>query len=291
MAIRKGRQESSRSLPDSVLLDPAAIAHRFQLLLARQLRAAAASRGPLTSVLPARRSVPPAGVSLSASRLDELRARLARPETVGALVAASFLPWIAHPDALPLAGILGFRELHFDARCPTGVRGTPPIMDFMASGSAGVVGVVACLFGYLGHRPQRLTSAYAALEVPAGLSPWAAYLRSGAEELARFRHVDAAAVAKLAVGLGRIFAGRPARLLYLFLEPEGAEALPCFARHRAELRHLADATDAGALRFVPMSFHELWASWQVETVPKTVRGIAAELARRYAVATPVGPGL
>lgn len=271
--------------------ETSALAHHLNQSLARQLREAALRAGPLAITDPVTRHDPstsgPVMALSSSGRMREFRGRLAKPETAAALTLASFLPWLTHAAELPLAGLDGFRELHFDARCPTGVRGTPPVIDFMASGPNGVVGAAVHVFEYLVPRPRRVSPAYAGLELPAGLRVWAPYLQPDPTEPSGFRHLDTAAVAKLAVGLGRIFSGRPVRLLYLFLEPQGAPLPASFGRHRAELARLIQDTAGGDVLLVPMSFHELWAFWQdQEDLPQAVRGVVAELGRRYAVAMP-----
>lgn len=252
----------------------------------RKLRDALAGYGPLALglTMDRRPGLASAATALQDDRMRALRSRLARPETAAALTVASFLPWLPHTAALRLAGIAGFRELHFDARCPTGVRGTPPHIDFMASGPNGVAGATVRAFDYLVRRPSRISAAYTALMVPPGLMAWASLLQRESAGEGDFRHVDVVALAKLAIGLGRIFLGRPVRLLYLFLEPEAAAGLPPFSRHRDELARLAQDTAAGDVRLVPTTFHELWASWQNDETPPGVRGIVAELSRRYAVA-------
>ena len=70
-----------------------------------------------------------------------LRQGLQRPDSCMALAATSFLPWAQHFDRLALCGLEDFTEIHFDGRCPTGVRGTPPHIEVLASGPSGVVGV------------------------------------------------------------------------------------------------------------------------------------------------------
>lgn len=259
-------------------------AQALQQSLVRQLRDAFGDGDLLAAgIAPDRRTAWPGGVVLPDGRWRELRGRLTRPETAPALALASFLPWLPYVASLRLAGMEGFRELHFDARCPTGVRGTPPHIDFMASGASGVAGATVRVFDYLVRRPARISSAYASLAVPPGLQAWAAHLRSDA--WTGFRHLDVVALAKLAVGIGRIFAGRQVRLVYLYLEPQaGADGAP-FRRHREELARLADGTAGAAVTLWPLSFHELWADWQDAGTPEPVRGIVAELSRRYAVAT------
>ena len=251
------------------------------------------ARGPLAiGLLTDRRGEGASGTSLLPDHLARAyRAKLARPGTTAALTLGSFLPWLEHGSTLPLAGIVGFKELHFDARCPTGVRGTPPVIDFMATGSGGVAGACACVFDYLVRRPRAITPAYRTLELSAGLRAWSVHLGPEGDRRHAFRHVDAAALAKLAIGLGRTFSGRPVRLLYLFLEPLAGAELPCFRRHRQELAELVESTAGGDVLLVPMSFHELWATWQGDTTPPAVRGIVAELSRRYGVAMAGSAGL
>jgi hypothetical protein len=268
--------------------DASAAAQHQQRVLAAQLEAAVETRGPLTlGLLAERRGDKAPGPSILPDHLARVyRARLARPGTAAALTLESFLPWLEHGSALPLADIVGFKELHFDARCPTGVRGTPPVIDFMATGSGGVAGACACVFDYLVRRPRKITPAYHTLELSEGLRAWSVHLGPESDRRHAFRHVDAAALAKLAIGLGRTFSGRPVRLLYLFLEPLVGAELPFFRRHRQELADLVESTAGGDVLLVPMSFHELWATWQNDAVPPAVRGIVAELSRRYGVAMP-----
>jgi hypothetical protein len=287
VAIGEGRPGHARSSIEFLTdAGASAAAQYLQRALASQVEAAAAARGPQTIGLLAehRGDRAPDASLLPDDRVRAYRARLAKPDTAAALTLGSFLPWLEHGSALSLAGIVGFRELHFDARCPTGVRGTPPVIDFMATGSGGVAGACACVFDYLVRRPRKISPAYAALELSVGLRAWSVHLGAEGNRRHAFRHVDAVALAKLAIGLGKTFSGRPVRLLYLFLEPVVGAELPYFRRHRQELADLVESTAGGDVLLVPMSFHELWATWQGEATPPPVRGIAAELSRRYGVA-------
>lgn len=277
-AYKSGLLTESLSGPDAF-----ARAQQLQQTLTRQLRDSFAGGDLIAAgVAPERRSAWPGAALMQDDRWRELRGRLARPETAPALALASFLPWLPYVAGLRLAGIEGFRELHFDARCPTGVRGTPPHIDFMASGPNGVAGATVRVFDYLVRRSARISSAYATLEVSPGLQAWAAHLRSDAWN--EFRHLDVVTLAKLAVGIGRIFARRPVRLVYLYLEPQGGAQAAPFLRHRDELARLADDTVDSDVTLLPLSFHELWADWQDAATPEPVREVVAELSRRYALA-------
>lgn len=214
-------------------------------------------------------------------RVGMLCARLSRPESAMALALNSFLPWRDHIEGLELCGSNGFTELHFDGRCPTGVRGTPPHVDVIAAGSRGVVGACVRVFDYLGSRRPASAAAYRSLAVEDGMASWAAILHEGAA----YQHLDVAGLAKVAIGLGRIFTRRPIRLLYLFLEPAGATA-PVFAAHRAELDRVIERTSGSTVTLTALSLHELWDDWCTRDTPATIRSTAAELCRRYGVAMP-----
>lgn len=219
-------------------------------------------------------------------RLRDLGPRATKPEGAMALALSSFLPWLDQPEGLQLAGITRFRELNFDARCPTGVRGTPPHIEVVASGPAGVVGVTVHVFDYLMLHQSKLSAAYATLKVPPAMEPWVALMRTNVEGRNPFHYVDVAALGKLAVGLGRIFEHRPIRLLYVFLEPVDAGALRPFVDHRAELVRVTERTQDSAVVLVATSFHELWEEWCAAETPARLREIAAQLSRGYAVAMP-----
>jgi hypothetical protein len=214
-------------------------------------------------------------------RVRTLCPRLSRPESAMALALNSFLPWRGHIDGLRLCGANGFTELHFDGRCPTGVRGTPPHVDVIAAGSGGVVGACVRVFDYLGSRRPSSSSAYRTLAVEKGMASWVAVL----QEAAAYRHLDVAGLAKVAIGLGRIFTRRPVALLYLFLEPAGATA-PAFVAHRAELDRVIERTSGSTVTLTGRSLHELWDEWCSGDTPAAVRTTAAELCRRYGVAMP-----
>ena len=163
-------------------------------------------------------------------RLQAMCPRLTRPECAMALALNSFLPWREQLETLRLAGSTGFTELFFGTRCPTGVRGTPPNVDMIVAGPEGVVGAVVRVFDYLAPRRSGMSPGYRSLKVVDDMTGWVQLLQDGAA----FDHVDAAGLAKIAIGLSRIFQHRPVTLLYLFLEPrEPATAI--FAAHRAEL--------------------------------------------------------
>ncbi len=210
-------------------------------------------------------------------------ARLRQPEAAAAMALNSFLPWRDMPERLQLAGHGPFTELRFLARCPTGVRGTPPLLDLLAIRGAQLVAVTARGADYLGHKPTRLAAAYEAVTLPAGMTGWQTVMASLQAEPGRYRHLDAVSLLKNAIGLARTFPGYQLSLVYLFWEPAHAEAL-AFHRHRAEINSLAQTVAGSLVGFAASSFDELWSEWEALSRDAWLREMVAELRARYAVA-------
>jgi hypothetical protein len=219
---------------------------------------------------------------LQQNRLD--RARLRQPDSGTVLAANSFLNWQRCPEKLVLAGVRGFRELHFETRCPTGMRGTPPTLGLIAVHDRGLVAVSAHCVEYLRRRRAGLAAGYARLVAPPGLEPWRDLVWLLLREPRRFRHVDVPTLAKHALGLGRTFPRRTVTLLYLYLEPPGAAELPPFCLHRRELDEVRRHVEGSQVGLVTQTFEKLWSEWEGLDEPRWLRGIVTRLRSRYDVA-------
>jgi hypothetical protein len=218
-------------------------------------------------------------------------ARLRQADSAAALALNSFLNWRRCPQLLRIAGESGFRELRFEARCPTGVRGTPPLLDLIAASDTTIVAVTARCAEYLGRRHARLAPAYDAIRLAPAMVPWVELLRRLRREPGLFRHVDASALLKHAIGLGQTFPDRAVKLAYLFWEPVDAARFEPFRVHRSELAWLVALVDGAAVRLVAQSFDDLWSEWQALAEPAWLREIVARLKIRYGVAIAGAAGL
>lgn len=216
--------------------------------------------------------------------------RLRHPETASAMALNSFLPWRDRPGELKLAGHGPFTELRFAARCPTGVRGTPPLLDLLATNGEKLVAVAARGADYLGRKPSRLAAAYAGVTLPERMAGWQALLAELDRDSGRFRHLDAAALLKNAIGLARTFPGHRPTLLYLYWEPHRADEL-AFHRHRAEIRAFAQLVQDAFVGFEAKSFTALWSEWEALSGEAWLREMVAELRARYAVASDASTAL
>ncbi len=224
-----------------------------------------------------------------ASSVDGVRLR--QPDSGAALAINSFTNWRRTPRLLRFAGENGFRDLSFDARCPTGIRGTPPLLELLAGNETTVVAVTARCAEYLASKPGRLASAYDRLRPTPALLPWLELLAQYRAEPARYGYVDVASLIKHAVGLGQTFPNRLVKLAYLYWEPVDAVRFPAFAAHRAELEAVAAAVSGSRVVLFAQSFDELWSEWADLAEPEWLRGIVARLKARYAVAIAAPSGL
>jgi hypothetical protein len=214
--------------------------------------------------------------------IDLIRLRSAQPAL--ALAINTFLPWQATSDHLPLAGWIGFEAAQFEVRCPTGLRGTPPHLDFLALRGEVAVAVTARCTEYLRRRKTAVSPSYDRLLArTSGLGPWRRQLERLRREPERQRHLDLGAVVKLALALGRTFPERPTKLLYLYWEPLNASRFAEFCRHRSEAMELADAVAEARVTIDALSFEELWAEWAALEAPRWLAGHVDRLRARYSV--------
>lgn len=200
------------------------------------------------------------------------------------LTANCFLPWSRNPAALKVGSLDGFQELRFAARCPTGIRGTPPQTDLLLTGANRVVGVVTRVTEHLTAPRTKIAEGYDQPMPEPHLAAWHELLLELRQSPQIFRLLDAVALAKHAIGLARTFPGRDTILVYLFWEPSDARAHPVFAAHRAEVDLLQRRVAASGVPLQAMSARDLWDGWLAGQDGPALRDHVAALATRYDVA-------
>jgi len=231
----------------------------------------------------------PAALSDVDGLVDASRLRVLESGIV--LAMNSFLAWRARPHQLPMAGDHGFTDLRFDARCPTGVRGTPPHLDLIAARGSRLVAVTCRGCDYLGRKQTRLPDAYTSVDFPDALKPWGRLLDIWRDDRHQFAYADPGALVKFALGLGRTFHGYSLKLVYLYLAPNDAGSFQPFQQHRAELDMIREVVAPSSVTFCPLSATELWDDWHEAFPEPSVRGLVAALRRRYDVAIAPHVGL
>ena len=215
---------------------------------------------------------------------DGRRPKMHAAHSSSALAVNVFGWWLGNEQNLPLAGSVGFDQLVFEEKVPTGLRGgTPPHLDVIARRSDAIVAIESKCTEYLSRASNSFSPAYDRL-VPGMHPTWAA---AQAELKARpdlYRVLGAAQLIKHYLGLKHTFPEAATTLLYLFWEPANPEAFPVFAAHRAEVAAFADGLEDPVVKFRATSYPELWKLWTRPSMPAWVAKHVAELRSRYAVA-------
>ena len=188
-----------------------------------------------------------------------------------------FARWKTEPAAFPL--LTGVSNIRFEARCSTGLGGTPPHLDVVAESPQAVVGVESKCLEYLTPTTPHFADSYDSLGHRWGgsLAGTSRSPTSGANR----GHLDVAQLIKHYCGLRYCYRDQPTMLVYLFWEPENhAEVAECRA-HREEFLRFAEAVSGDDVEFVGSSYPTLWASLTVQPTPPWLRQHSQNLRDRY----------
>jgi hypothetical protein len=205
-----------------------------------------------------------------------------------ALVVNSFALWKRDAPLLRLAGLGGFRGLRFEAKCATGLGGTAPHPDVLGErGPLAPVAIESKATEYLDRHGAAFSPAYDTFEPPAAAAPYYALIRTLRAEPGAFGPLDASQLIKHALGLGATFRGQEPTLLYVYWEPANREEFAEFQAHRAGIASFARAVAGAGIRFVPLSYSELWDEWsRLEEQPAWLGAHLLRLRARYQISLP-----
>ena len=204
-----------------------------------------------------------------------------------ALAVNCFAPFRSRIGDLVMPVRGRFRELRFERKCPTGLRGTPPHLDVLLAGGSGVVGIESKLTEHLEEQGS------------ADFRPaYQEQIRDERREQGYFREMqelmdwpdkyvwlDAAQLIKHAFGMAKTFLRESqAVLLYVYWEPVNAGYFPQFSAHRREIETFGEAVAGARPEFRAISYLELWDLWRKKASARSwVKEHLAQLEARYRV--------
>jgi len=150
-----------------------------------------------------------------------------------------FAPFRNHPEQLELLGQKDFTLARFEQKMPTGLKGTPPHLDFYAENKASVIAIESKFTEILTSKSAVFKPAYEnAFENLAEPSWQEMYiqLKSNPE---KYKHLDAAQLCKHYLGLRHNFQGEQQEIIlfYIFWEPENAIDFATYSIHRDEINN------------------------------------------------------
>jgi predicted nuclease with RNAse H fold len=199
------------------------------------------------------------------------------------LAANVFGPWLRDRQDVPFGGECFSGEAHLEVECPTGLRGTPPTLDCLVEGPRILAVESKCTETFHAHQAN-FAPAYTGLVASLADRTWQDEYRRLAEDPRRYRFLDAAQLLKHYLGLRRRYGDRPVTLAYVYWEPTNAAGVAACRVHAAELREFTNRVRDPRVRFLGVSYRELWEDWARLERTTWLRQHVAALKRRYDVA-------
>lgn len=180
-----------------------------------------------------------------------------------ALVVNTFGPFRHSPGHLVLAGCRDFVKALFERKCPTGLKGIPPNLDFFAAGPKILVAVESKFLETLRPKKALFKDSYNYLIQTQAEPAWQGMYKALLEDPTKFHHLDVAQLVKHYLGIQNTFRDcRVAKvLLYLYWEPENADSIPEFENHRHEVALFSEEVEGSEIRFVALAYPQLWQNW------------------------------
>lgn len=202
-----------------------------------------------------------------------------------ALAANCFGPFVAHDSLkeLSLLDCSSFRRAELEAKCPTGLRGTPPHLDFLAETEDTVIGVESKFLEHTLRKRPKFADSYEILVQNIDDCPLTnayRWLKQESESL----NLDAAQLVKHSLGLLKKAeeACKNAVLLYLFWEPHNDSDFDEVQRHAEELELFKEKVAGSKVVFESRSYRELWDDWESQAKTDRTRLHVNRLRSRYA---------
>ena len=213
---------------------------------------------------------------------NELDGKFRAAHSSSALAVNSFGPFRRHIGELSLLGAEPFQCLHFERKCPTGLRGNAPNLDVLLEGEKATIGIESKLTEYMDKHQAHFSKAYLQIHDDRRCQPWFTEMRCLVEDPERYSWLNAAQLVKHAFGLAHTYRGEAVTLLYLYWEPRNADEHSVFSEHRKEIQEFTKRLKGSSPSFRSLSYPELWNSWS-ETGPDWLRKHLVALDSRYLV--------
>lgn len=211
---------------------------------------------------------------------QEWLAKIRAIHSSAALTANTFGRWKTDPAKINILGFSGFFSLKLEAKCKTGLGGTPPNLDVLLQSSKVVIGIESKLLEPLKRTKPLFSPSYVRDRLPLCEESWWNLL----EQLRYWppAHLDAAQLVKHYLGLRKQFSyNKKVFLLYLFWKPLNATSIAEYLQHAKEIEKVRKALpDNGSIQFIAMDYLQLWEAWSEDSVMKEH---ASLLRQRYSV--------
>jgi len=218
---------------------------------------------------------------------DGTPAKFCAPYSSSALCVNSF--GLARIDAalLSVAGLTAFGSCKFEQKLPTGLDGTPPNLDLVASSPDLFLAVESKFLEPLGKKKAEFAESYRCAYAECGDAVLNRAYQSVASGSEAFAYLDVAQLLKHSLGVLKHSEELPAKvLLYAYWEPTNAVELEPFVSHWAEIERFKTIMAGSNVEFRAVSYRWLWNSWRIAGQPGVLREHADRLLERYTINFP-----
>jgi len=209
-------------------------------------------------------------------------AKCCAPYSSSALCVNSFGVARSEPELLTIFGLSGFKTCRFEKKLPTGLGGTPPNLDLVATSPSVLLAVESKFLEILSRKAPKFAASYGdAYKHCEDDVLNEAYLAvsSGRE---RFNYLDVAQLLKHALGILKALQPPDRKILaYLYWELSNSPELEPFETHRQEIARFSALIAGSRIQFLHLSYAQLWRSWLSDQCPGKLTQHASLLIKRY----------
>jgi hypothetical protein len=194
---------------------------------------------------------------------NELSSKFKALYSSSALCVNFFGYFTRHLSKFELLGEGNFKVGKFEAKLPTGLKGTAPNLDFFLENQTSIIGVESKFLEILSPKQPRFSSSYSDIflnTLHLGLSEIMNHYRSDNSKT----YLDTSQLIKHSIGLIRRKGDKNANLIYLYWEPINANEFYEYSQHKKELVDFADRMKAissiSFYYFTYVDFYTLFAN-------------------------------
>jgi hypothetical protein len=212
----------------------------------------------------------------------ELEQKFCAVHSSAALVANHFARFKKEPHHLTITNQSTFDAPIFEKELPTGLQGIPPNLDVFLENHDCCIAIESKLLETLSLKKPHFSTSYGKKELPHCEPQWWNLIESAPE--AKTGYLDTAQLVKHYLGLvyhlKKDKIDRKPVLLYLYWKPENATEIREYQKHDQEVEEFKNGVAESSVKFISMSYPELWGAWTKEPA---LSNHARKLIERYSV--------
>ena len=183
-----------------------------------------------------------------------------------ALAVNTFAPFRHHPQNLVMEKQSGFHSAAFEMPFPTGLKGTPPHLDFYIENDNTVIGIESKFTEILSTKEAKFRNVYEAKINKSADQYWQNVYSKVINNPHDFQYLDVAQLVKHYLGLNeaKIKTGKNYLLMYVYWQPLNASDIELYNIHGEEIAKLKEIVNESDIPFVAYDYLTFWRKMKTE---------------------------